>query len=135
MTDENTIVKFQSKEIYNKLGSEIIEKNKFFRDLSNIMENPEFNEFFNKYLNNWLDVKSIIIYMKLYAEFKEKYNKINNEELDKEIIVFMLKKVMNDKELRSFSIKTIQEKYDHKKIDFFKELETILINKNKKLLE
>ena len=66
MTDENTIVKFQSKEIYNKLGSEIIEKNKFFRDLSNIMENPEFNEFFNKYLNNWLDVKSIIIYMKRF---------------------------------------------------------------------
>ena len=135
MTDENTIVKFQSKEIYNKLGSEIIEKNDFFRDLSNIMENPQFNEFFNKYLNNWLDVRSIIIYMKLYAEFKEKYKKINNEELDKEIIVFMLKKVMNDKELRSFSIKTIQEKYDHKKVDFFKELEAILLNKNKKLLE
>lgn len=135
MTDENTIVKFQSKEIYNKLGSEIIEKNDFFRDLSNIMENPEFNDFFNKYLNNWLDVRSIIIYMKLYAEFKEKYKKINNEELDKEIIVFMLKKVMNDKELRSFSIKTIQEKYDHKKVDFFKELEAILLNKNKKLLE
>ena len=99
------------------------------------MENKHFNAFFKKYLNDWLDVRSIIIYMKLYSEFKEKYKKVNDEELDKEVIIFMLKKIMNDKELRSFSIKTIQEKYDNRKVDFFKELESMLINKNRKLLE
>ena len=71
--------------------------------------------------------------MKLYSEFKEQYKSINNnEELDKEIIVFLLKKIMNDKDLRTFSIKTIEKKYDEKKIDFFKELKRVL--KKKKLL-
>lgn len=132
---ENKIVKFKSKEDINKLGREIIEKNNFFRDLSNIMENEEFNTFFNKYMTDWIDVRAIIVYMKLYSEFKEKYKKINDEELDKEVIIFILKKIMNDKDLREFSIKTMREKYDNKKIDFFKELEILLISKNKKLLE
>ena len=127
---ENNIIKNDKRvELYNK-GKEIIDKNDFFKDLSNIMENEEFNNFFKKYLNSWIDVRCIIIYMKLYSEFKEKYQSINNEELDKEIIVFLLKKIMNDKDLRTFSIKTIEKKYDDKKVDFFKELERILKKKN-----
>ena len=61
------------------------------------MENDEFNTFFKKYLNDWVDVKAIIVYMKLYSEFEEKYKKLNNEDLDKEVVVFILKKIMNDK--------------------------------------
>ena len=132
---ENSIINIPTElDIYDK-GKEIIEKNTFFKDLSNIMENEEFNTFFKKYLNDWLDVKSIIIYMKLYSEFKEKYKKNYDEELDKEVVIFMLKKIMNDRELRSFSINTIKEKYDNKKINFFKELEKLLNRKNTKLLE
>lgn len=132
---KNSIVKFETGKNINKLGKEIIEKNDFFKDLSNIMENEEFNIFFKKYLNDWVDVRAIIVYMKLYSEFKEKYKKLNDDDLDKEVVVFMLKKIMNDKDLRDFSIKTIREKYDNKKIDFFKELELMLVNKNMKLLE
>lgn len=132
---KNSIVKLDTNKNISKQGMEIIENNDFFRDLSNIMENDEFNTFFKKYLNDWIDVKAIIVYMKLYSEFKEKYKKLNNEDLDKEVVVFILKKIMNDKELREFSIKTIREKYDNKKHDFFKELELMLTNKNKKLLE
>ena len=132
---KNSIVKLDTNKNISKQGMEIIENNDFFRDLSNIMENDEFNNFFKKYLNDWVDVKAIIVYMKLYSEFKEKYKKLNNEDLDKEVVVFILKKIMNDKDLREFSIKTIREKYDNKKHDFFKELELMLTNKNKKLLE
>ena len=132
---KNSIVKLDTNKNISKQGMEIIENNDFFRDLSNIMENDEFNTFFKKYLNDWVDVKAIIVYMKLYSEFKEKYKKLNNEDLDKEVVVFILKKIMNDKDLREFSIKTIREKYDNKKHDFFKELELMLKNKNKKLLE
>ena len=132
---KNSIVKLDTNKNISKQGMEIIENNDFFRDLSNIMENDEFNTFFKKYLNDWVDVKAIIVYMKLYSEFKEKYKKLNNEDLDKEVVVFILKKIMNDKDLREFSIKTIREKYDNKKHDFFKELELMLTNKNKKLLE
>ena len=132
---ENSIIKKNDKIDICIKGKEIMEKNSFFKDLSTIMENDDFSKFFNKYLNDWVDVKSIIIYMKLYSEFKEKYKKNYDEELDKEVVIFMLKKIMNDRELRSFSIKTIKEKYDNKKINFFKELENLLDIKNTKLLE
>ena len=129
--ENNIIIKNDNKIELYKQGKEIINKNNFFKDLSNIMENKEFNDFFKKYLNSWIDVRCIIIYMKLYSEFKEQYKSINNnEELDKEIIVFLLKKIMNDKDLRTFSIKTIEKKYDEKKIDFFKELKRVLKKKN-----
>ena len=128
--ENNIIIKNNANtKMYDK-GKEIIDTNNFFKDLSNIMENEEFNSFFKKYLTNWMDVRCIIIYMKLYSEFKEKYKLMNNEELDKEVIVFLLKKIMNDKDLRTFSIKTIEKKYDEKKIDFFKELKKLLKKKN-----
>ena len=111
-------------------GKEIIKNNDFFKDLSNIMENEEFTNFFDKYLNNWMDVRCIVIYMKLYSEFKEKYKLMNNKELDKEVVVFLLKKIMGDKDLRKFSIKTIERKYDEKRVDFFKDLKKFLKNKN-----
>lgn len=128
--ENNIIIKNNANtKMYDK-GKEIIDTNNFFKDLSNIMENEEFNSFFKKYLTNWMDVRCIIIYMKLYSEFKEKYKLMNNEELDREVIVFLLKKIMNDKDLRTFSIKTIEKKYDEKKIDFFKELKKLLKKKN-----
>ena len=55
---------------------------------------------------------------------------MNNEELDKEVIIFLLKKIMNDKDLRTFSIKMIEKKYNEKKLDFFKELKVLLKKKN-----
>ena len=70
---KNSIVKLDTNKNISKQGMEIIENNDFFRDLSNIMENDEFNTFFKKYLNDWVDVKAIIVYMILYSEFKEKY--------------------------------------------------------------
>ena len=128
--ENNIIIKNDTNvEMYNK-GKKIMDNNNFFKDLSNIMENEEFNSFFNKYLTNWMDVRCIIIYMKLYSEFKEKYKLMNNEELDKEVIIFLLKKIMNDKDLRTFSIKTIEKKYNEKKLNFFKELKVLLKKKN-----
>ena len=92
----------------------------FLRDLSSLMENPEFKQFFDNYLGDWCDVRSSIIYMKLYSELKEKYKKINNVELDRELTVFFIKKIMSDKQIRPFSIQTIDKIYKNKKVSFFK---------------
>ena len=43
---KNSIVKLDTNKNISKQGMEIIENNDFFRDLSNIMENDEFNTFF-----------------------------------------------------------------------------------------
>ena len=41
---------------------------------------------------------------------------------------------MRDKQLRPFSIKTVDEVYDNKKKSFFKEFKKFLITQNKALL-
>ena len=112
---------------------DLISENDFFKDLTEIMEDEKFVNFFTKYMGTWLDIKSSVIYMNLYEEFKNKYYKLNKEELDKNLVVYLLTKVMRDKELRPFAIKAIDKKLDGKKIKFFKEFEKILKSKGKLL--
>lgn len=117
-------------------GKRKLENNDFLRDLSDLMENDKFKHFFNKYMQNWLDIKCTTIYMRLYVEFKDKYKKITGEELDKHIIIYILSKLMTDKKLRPFSIKTIEEMCKKNEIDFFEEFEKYMkLNNDIKLLE
>jgi hypothetical protein len=119
-----------------KNGKEITENNEFLKDLSNLMENEEFKTFYNKHMTNWMDIKCTAIYMRLYTEFKTKYKQIADMELDKHIIVFLLRKIMIDKELRPFSIKTIEKmqnkKWNSKK--FWREFEKYMLVNQKQLL-
>lgn len=63
-------------------GKKIYNQNKFYQKIVNLMEHPEFREFFDKYLNDWEDIKLIIAFMKTYEmieknildEHKEKIN-------------------------------------------------------------
>jgi hypothetical protein len=92
---------------YIEAGEKIIENNEFLKDISDLMENEQFNNFFNKYMSDWMDIKCSVTYMKLYDEFKKKYKKLNNSDLDKSIIIYLLTKIMKDKKLRPWSIKTV----------------------------
>tara|TARA_B100001063_G_scaffold197673_1_gene189975 strand:- start:1037 stop:1453 length:417 start_codon:yes stop_codon:yes gene_type:complete len=112
---------------------DIISENDFFKELTEIMEDEKFMKFFTKYMGSWLDIKSSVIYMKMYNEFKEKYESLNDEQLDKNLIVYLLTKVMRDRDLRPFTIKAMDDMLDGKKVKFFKEFEKILKSKNKLL--
>jgi hypothetical protein len=114
-----------------EFGNKIINENDFIKDLTSLMENEEFINFFNKYMNDWTSVKSSIMYIKLYDEFKEKYKEINDIALDKNIVVYLLCKVMRNKDLRNLSIETIDKIYNEDKVDYFDELEKFM---NKQLL-
>ena len=116
-------------------GTRKLEENEFFQDLTTLMENPTFIRFFEKHMSNWMEVKSSVIYMKLYKEFQDKYNEVNGEKLDKSIIVFLLCQIMRDKQLRPFSIKTIDEVYDNKKRNFIDEFQQFLSTQNNLLLD
>lgn len=133
----NSIVEHNKDEhILIKNGKNITETNEFLRDLSNLMENEEFKIFYNKHMTNWLDIKCTTIYMRLYSEFKTKYKEIANTELDKHIVVFLLRKIMTDRELRPFSIKTI-DKMQEKKWNtktFWREFEKYMLTNQKQLL-
>lgn len=111
-------------------GEKRIKENDFFKDLTDLMENEQFLNFYNKHMNNWMNIKSTVIYMRLYNEFKEKYKEIKDEDLDKNIIVYLLCKIMRDRQLRPLSINIVDNILQTGKSDYFKELETILNKKN-----
>ena len=109
------------------IGKNKIANNEFFKDLSELLEEDKFKEFFDKYMSSWLDIKCSITYMHLYRQFKIKYKELNNEELDKNLAIYLLSKIMCDKTLRPWSIKTVDKMLDNKKMDFFKEFETLML--------
>ena len=113
------------------LGEKKIENNDFFQDLCVLMENEEFKRFFDKHMNNWIDIKCSVTYMHLYKQIKERYNEINEKELDNRIIVYLLSKIMKDKTLRPWSITTVDKMLSGCKVNFFEEFESIM---NKDLL-
>lgn len=130
-TFENQIINRENSKVE---GERMLKENDFFKDLVSLMENPEFKIFFKKHLSDWVSVKSTIIYMKLYDEFKLKYKKITDKELEESIVVYLLSRIMRNKELRPFSIKTIDKMYETGEIDFFKELENYIENRETQLL-
>ena len=109
------------------MGKDKINNNDFMKDLSDLMENEQFSNFFKKYMTDWDTLKCITIYMRLYSEFKDKYNEISGKKLDKHIIIYLLSKIMTDNILRPFTIETIKKvQQENNKIDFFDEFEDFL---------
>jgi len=135
----NTLVKCENskqEDILINNGKKIVENNEFLKDLSNLMENEEFKTFYNKHMSTWIDIKCTAIYMRLYSEFKTKYKQIAEMELDKHITVFLLRKIMTDKELRPFSIQTIEKMQEKKwrSKEFWREFEKYMLINQKQLV-
>ena len=116
-------------------GEEIIEKNDFFRDLSEIMEDEKFSKFFNRYFIDSNEVKVTMVYMKLYNAFRQKWKDISSEQLDKRINTFLIWKIMKDRNTSRFAIHTVMEHLDKpKNVDIFEELKQF-ISVSEKYLE
>ena len=131
----NGLVEYENNKKEIMEGKRKLENNDFLRDLSNLMENEEFKNFFNKHMSSWMDIKCTVTYMKLYDEFKNKYKEINNEELDKNLAIYLLCKIMKNPKLNSLSTKTVDKMLNDNKVSFFKEFESYLIkDDNKNLL-
>ena len=60
-----------------KKGKKIYKKNKDLRVITDIMERPEFMEVYNKYFNNWSDVKTYVMFMKIYGEITKRVPNLN----------------------------------------------------------
>lgn len=97
-------------------GETLVESNEFFKDLSNLMSDEKFVAFFDKYFKNMEDIKSTVIYMKLYRVFQERYKELSNEELSKYVNIYLLHNIMNNKDLRKTLItETINHLQDNRK--------------------
>ena len=134
--NEGVIIKNDSFEITKNKGQNIIDNHDFFNDLSELMEDTKFENFFNKYFTTMTETKITIVYMKLYQEFKNKWKNMNNEELDKRINVFLLWKMMRDRNINNFALHTVlNHMEDPKKTNIMDDLQQYIeiTDKNMKL--
>ena len=106
-----------------KTGKEIIKTNDFFYDLSELMENPRFINFYNKYLYNTNEIKTTMIYMKLYENIKNKYKEFTEKDLNKYVNIFLLHHIMTKSRLRRIAIDSTLKHLDNNKINIFKDVD------------
>lgn len=68
-----------------KIGKEELKNNDFFFFLDKLMTHPELRGYINKYFNEWSDIETTIMFIKLYQsienEFKNSNCIIQNEEI------------------------------------------------------
>ena len=110
-----------------KKGEKVLETHDFYRDLSEIMEDKKFVNFFNKYFTSMTETKITLVYMKLYNEFKNKWKELTDTELDKKINVFLLWKMMKDRNMNKFALHTVIDHLEHpNEVDIFNELKQFI---------
>ena len=92
-------------------SNEILLNNPFYNDLGKIMENPEFKAFFDKYFSDKHEIKSTVLYMKLYREIQIKYKDKMGEEIDRLTTIHFINCIMTDPSLRRTVVGAISNHY------------------------
>ena len=90
-----------------KSGQTILKENQFLSDLDSIMNNYQFKTFYDKYFNDISDIKTIIMYMKLYETIQKEYKEKNGIDIENELLVYIIKELMSDNNSR----KTVLESF------------------------
>jgi len=89
-----------------KKGKKILEENEFLNDLDKIMTDKKFRIFYEKYFKDIVDIKVILLYMKLYETIQKEYSAIHNNEIDNKLLAYMIKELMNNNMSRSKIMKS-----------------------------
>jgi len=97
-------------------GQELINNNAFFKDLSDIMSDDKFKAFFNKYFKTMDEIKTTVIYMKLYDSLREKYETLSGEELSKCLTIYLVHHAMTDSKLRNKVIDSTLKHLENNKL-------------------
>ena len=100
---ENSVVKINN-DIVTQKGEEILETNKFFNDLDDLMQNTTFRNFYNEYFKDWSDIQVMIFYMKLYAAIEAEYKNRSGEQISRGAIVFVMHKIMSNTDTRKAAL-------------------------------
>ena len=82
----------KNREILSKMDEEginLVNKNDFFNDLSEVMSDEKVTRFFDKYFKNFEEIKSTVIYMKLFRLFQQRYKDVSQEELSKYVNIYL----------------------------------------------
>lgn len=110
---------------FDKLGKELLSKNKFFNDLSELIDDQKFNNFYNNYMNNLDEIKSTFIYIKLYKVFQKKYTELTGKQLSKHVIMYLLYNIMCDSKIRPILLESTLKNLENPSIPIFKSTKKI----------
>lgn len=81
-----------------------VEEPTFMDKLNEIMSDPQFKTFFNKYFQNWTDIKTTIMLMKTYYFIDEEYTKRTGKKMAGDEISEVLKKMIQDTHCRKLIV-------------------------------
>lgn len=101
-----------------KEGEEIYKENEFLRELYIMMNDNKFRLFVNKYLDNWTNIKNIILFIKLFECIENEYELLFNKKITKEIMLYSIKHLFNDNNLRKMVLKYYEDfqNYNYKNL-------------------
>jgi len=86
-------------------GRKLYKQNPHFRKLSNIMEHPEFRDFYNTYMKDWENTKVVLMFMKLY-EAIETHSNVKLSPFEK---ISIMKNIIDNGETRREICKGISD--------------------------
>jgi hypothetical protein len=72
------IVEYNNLNMLEEKGKHIYSTNQHYRNLCTIMEHPEFRNFYNLYLKNIEDSKTILMFMKMYDKIDNHFKSLNS---------------------------------------------------------
>jgi len=78
----------------------VVKELDFLDKLRKVMENEEFRTFFHKYLDGWDDIRTSIMFMKLYACVEQEYYARNGSKLESDKIVAIIREMISDTDCR-----------------------------------
>lgn len=92
------------------IGRQVYQDNDFFKNFSNVVNNPEFMEYFSNNFKTWLDVKTQIMLLKTHEFVGNKYPELSSYER-----LAVLKDIINNSETRREMVKEM-EKFESPKL-------------------
>lgn len=126
----------KNREILSKMDEEginLVNKNDFFNDLSEVMSDEKVTRFFDKYFKNFEEIKSTVIYMKLFRLFQQRYKDVSQEELSKYVNIYLLHKVMTEKDVRRTLITATMDHLKNNKLPILNLTPDILKKRKKEI--
>lgn len=96
-------------DISEKQGKQLYKDNSNYKALANMMEHPEFRDFYNKYLTDWDSIKTIVMFLKLYEKI-ENTSTLNLNGFQK---LSILDTLIKDKDIRTKIITDFSDQIDN----------------------
>lgn len=91
-----------------KEGKKILKENDFFNELDFVMNDDNFRSFYSKYFKDFNDIKTVILYMKLYETIQKEYFERNNKDIERELLAYMIRELMNNENSRKIIFSSFQ---------------------------